>query len=66
MELRNQPLGVIIIIISCCLYIFAAPGSAYYRFCIYRSTLDITVSYTVHSVSFKCGFGYKWRNTNEM
>ena len=39
MELRNQPLGVIIIIISCCLYIFAAPGSAYGS-CVVYEPLD--------------------------
>jgi len=52
MELRNQPLGIIIII-SYCISIFAVPGRAYNGSCIYRSALDITVSHTVHSVSSK-------------
>jgi len=48
MELRNQPLGIIIII-SYRISIFAVPGSAYDGSCIYWSALDITV----HSVSSK-------------
>lgn len=52
MELRNQPLGIIIII-SYRISIFAVPGNAYYGSCIYRSALDLTVSHTVHSVSSK-------------
>ena len=52
MELRNQPLGIIIVI-SYRVSIFAVPGSAYDGSCIYRSALDVTVSHTVHSVSSK-------------
>lgn len=47
MELRNQPLGIIIII-SYHVSIFAVPGRAYNGSCIYRSALDITVYHTVH------------------
>ena len=51
-ELRNQPLGIIIII-SYHVSIFAVPGAAYNGSCIYRSALDITVYHTLHSVSSK-------------